>query len=177
MTDQEHAKRLALYNQRLCDREIGEIVGVGETAIYKWRKNNGLKANTAAYITDNRRELYDQGCTDQEIARGIGKSVQTVKEWRHFYKLKNNRPADARKSTKASLCWSCTRARALPDPYGCAFHRKEHKPIYSAAEMVVKNSDHPMLTTTVTECKFWELSIRDMRDRAGTVGCKAVIGE
>lgn len=29
-----------------------------------------------------------------------------------------------RERRSSTLCWTCSRAYALPDPYGCAFHRR-----------------------------------------------------
>lgn len=167
---QEHDRRLELYNQGMNDRQIAEILGVGDTAIYKWRKQNGMKPNHTRCVTDNRMELYEKGCTDQEIAKAIGKNAQAVKEWRKANKLKNNRPVAYQEQAGASICWSCARGRALPDPHGCAFHRREHKPIFASAVIVERrNNGTEYKSVTVTECEYWELSIRDMRDRAKIV--------
>ena len=167
---QEHDLRMDLYNQGKNDRQIADILGVGDTAIYKWRKKNGLKANYQPTANDNRLELYNQGLTDQEIAKAINKNASAIKEWRKVNKLKNNRPAVSREQTSGSICWNCKRARALPDPYGCAFHRREHRFIFSAASVVERhNNGTQYKSVTVTECEYWELSIRDMRDKAKIV--------
>ena len=167
MIDQEHDLRMELYNQGKNDRQIADIIGVGDTAIYKWRKQHGLKANYTPTASDNRVELYNQGYTDQEIAKAVGKNPQAIKEWRKANKLKNNRPDTYKEHVGASICWSCKRARALPDPFGCAFHRREHRFIFSAAVVADRrNNGTECKSVTVTECDFWELSIRDMRDRA-----------
>ena len=167
-----HDLRMELYNQGKNDRQIADAIGVGDTAIYKWRKQHGLKANYTPNLKDNRLELYNQGLTDQEIAKAIGKNPQAIKEWRKVNKLKNNRPAVSREQISASICWNCTRARALPDPYGCAFHRKEHRFIFAAAVVADRrNNGTEYKSVTVTECEHWELSIRDMRDRAKILNC------
>jgi len=42
LSQEEHERRLALYEQGLSDREIGEIVGVNHITIYTWRKKYQL---------------------------------------------------------------------------------------------------------------------------------------
>lgn len=40
-----HNERMKLYNQRLVDSEIAEILGVNQTTIWHWRKKNGLPSH------------------------------------------------------------------------------------------------------------------------------------
>ena len=69
-----------------------------------------------------------------------------------------------------SLCWICARAYARPDPYGCAWHRQEHEPIWKTAELkeaTYKRKGQPqgIMITTVTECIFFELSLRSQQEQ------------
>jgi len=57
---------------------------------------------------------------------------------------------------KQSLCWTCARARALPDPEGCAFHRREHEHVYDQAEYAYnKDGDR---VVSVTECQRYAMT-------------------
>lgn len=42
LSDDEHARRLALYEDGLLDREIAAEVGVSASSIHAWRKARGL---------------------------------------------------------------------------------------------------------------------------------------
>jgi hypothetical protein len=71
------------------------------------------------------------------------------------------------KRSPESLCWSCTRAYAFPDPKGCAFHRKEHKEVFDEA-IISLRVYHPgshYKVVCVTRCRYYELSARDVEER------------
>ena len=116
-------------------------------------------------IKDNRMELYEQGLTDRQIARALGLNTATINNWRKFHKL----PGNGKDSCiKSSLCWSCTRARAKPDPIGCAFHRRGHERIFDEAETYTRSGQgngYTMEVVIVTKCRFYDLSLRDLQDR------------
>ena len=66
----------------------------------------------------------------------------------------------------SSLCWTCTRAYALPDPEGCGFHRRERRRVFEDA-IIKKRADQDgctYKTFTVTKCKQYELSMRHLKD-------------
>jgi hypothetical protein len=57
---------------------------------------------------------------------------------------------------KPSKCWTCSRAYALPDPYGCAWHRQEHVRVWDeAAERSYEPSNQGRAYTlySVTSCR------------------------
>ena len=140
----EHERRLEMHRQGKTDREIAETCRVNIKTIAGWRKKHGLEPNSPLperYTHDNRMELYQQGFSDSKIARRVGLSAKAIKSWR----TANNLPANYVMG-EVTLCWSCPRARALPDPKGCAFHRKEHLPVYD--EAIIYNG-----TVIVTKCK------------------------
>lgn len=87
-----------LYRLGLSDSEIGRRAGVTRSAIYLWRKKNGLASNVAyAPIEEsNARELYDAGCNDSEIARQVGVHRNSVWSWRGRHGLPPLTPHDRR---------------------------------------------------------------------------------
>jgi len=90
---------------------------------------------------------------------------------RVFYFLQNQK-ASFRKSRKKgeifikkrqireSLCWTCRRAYAKPDPDGCGFHRNGEA-VYTQAE-VRETKGH--LRIIVRECPYYKISERARRD-------------
>ena len=109
-------------------------------------------------IKDNRMELYEQGLTDRQIARALGLNTATINNWRKYQGLPGNGTC-----AKTSICWSCARARALPDPIGCAFHRRGRERVYDAAEVYTRTGQgngETMQVTVVTKCRYFEQGIR-----------------
>jgi hypothetical protein len=65
-----------------------------------------------------------------------------------------------------SICNYCTRARALPDPLGCGFHRVEHTLAWEEAR-IHKQEDYTYKSipgidglVTVTKCSLFERTAR-----------------
>jgi DNA-binding CsgD family transcriptional regulator len=76
---------------------------------------------------------------------------------------------------KQSLCWTCARARALPDPEGCAFHRREHEHVYDQAEYAYnKDGDR---VVSVTECQRYERTAPTVYDTKATHKAKLEAAE
>lgn len=91
----DHEKRLALYNQGLNDREIGERLYLTSSAIAFWRRVNGLPAhNTYRRITPEidaeMREIHRAGKSDLVISKKFGMNKNTVYSWRR----RNGLPAN-----------------------------------------------------------------------------------
>ena len=61
-----------------------------------------------------------------------------------------------------SICWTCSRAYAKPDPEGCGFHRQEHEHVFDAAKIEPRvNAAHePMKVVMVTECQHYDRESR-----------------
>ncbi|MCK9327741.1 MAG: helix-turn-helix domain-containing protein [Bacteroidales bacterium] len=64
---------------------------------------------------------------------------------------------------RESLCWSCRRAYAKPDPDGCGFHRREHEQVFSERELkesmhTQKNGIYTYIKIVVTKCEHYEMS-------------------
>ena len=65
---------------------------------------------------------------------------------------------------RESLCWSCRRAYAKPDPDGCGFHREGHEQVFSEGETkkyshVQKSGRVDAYTRiVVTKCKHYVMS-------------------
>lgn len=87
ISQEDHEKRLALYQQGLSDMEIGRQLYLSATAIAYWRRKNGLSANhTYRVITPEidaeMRRLHRDGKSDLAIAREMGLDKDTVFAWR-----------------------------------------------------------------------------------------------
>lgn len=65
-----------------------------------------------------------------------------------------------RKRYRESLCWTCKRAYAKPDPNGCGFHRNGEA-VYTRAE--IKDTQE-QLRIIVKECSYYGISERAIRD-------------
>jgi len=89
LSNKEHKKRLAIYNQGLRDKEIAEKIGVSLDTIYRWRKAHGLPRNYERTANDAIRfSLYREGKTDREIATSVGIKKNAIWYWRK----RNNLP-------------------------------------------------------------------------------------
>lgn len=66
-----------------------------------------------------------------------------------------------------SICWSCARAYALPDPAGCGWHRREHEQVWDEAATKYTNNGgaNPYPVHSVTVCKFYERSAPRMSEK------------
>lgn len=66
------------------------------------------------------------------------------------------------KTYTQSFCMSCKRSNPKPDPYGCAFHRWGHYPVYDEAitKMVTNSHGAPYPVIVVTKCKYYENGTR-----------------
>ena len=165
-----HEEYMELYEQNLNDQEIADKLGIFPSRVLNWRNKRHLLQNGGRKHQEyqTRMELYEQGKNDSEIARALRIPRRTVSSWR----LRNGLPNNANKKVKqshhkASWCWSCTRAYAKPDPYGCGFHRKEHAEVFDEAKKIFVTNSHndPILVTIVTKCKDYQVSMRDLMDR------------
>ena len=95
ISKEDHEKRLALYNQGLGDREIGERLYLTSSAIAFWRRVNGLPANhTYCVITPEMdaemRKMHRAGQSDFAISQKFGMNKSTVYSWRR----RNGLPAN-----------------------------------------------------------------------------------
>ena len=97
--------RHELYLQGLIDREIAEITGVTQGAIWHWRNKHGLQANKMRTAAERQKrvcniqreqwhdrcmELYQQGLNDREIAEILDVHSTSVSKWRRKNKLPAN---------------------------------------------------------------------------------------
>lgn len=78
-----------------------------------------------------------------------------------------------------SLCWSCSRAYAKPDPEDCGFHRTKNKLAYiEKANFIVEvkiedriNAKHePMKVILVTRCHHYNREKRHIESSAAAKG-------
>lgn len=96
ISDEEHQKRLELYNQGFNDRQIGEKVGLVQNGIYNWRKRNDLPANNSLGEKISKKEnqkrlkYYNLGMNDNEIAEKINVTPPAIFYWREKNNLKTN---------------------------------------------------------------------------------------
>jgi len=73
------------------DKKIGEMLGVDETYVYRYRKKNGIK--TAVYKIGGTPEIKEQICaqlgkvSDADLARSLGVSVRSVRTLRQKQKI------------------------------------------------------------------------------------------
>lgn len=91
LSEEEHQKRLALYEKGLSDHSIAKELGTHYTTIWGWRKSMGLKSNFKAPSLsmeshNERMRLYSQGLSDSEISKIVGCNKLTIHRWR----LRNN---------------------------------------------------------------------------------------
>lgn len=56
LSEEEHKKRLELYEAGYTDKEIGEQVHVAQTAIWRWRQNNNLPTKHPVYRGQGRKK-------------------------------------------------------------------------------------------------------------------------
>ena len=61
-----------------------------------------------------------------------------------------------------SICWTCARAYARPDPEGCGFHRREHEHVFEAVKIEdrVNAAHEPMQVFLVTKCRSYRQETR-----------------
>ena len=89
LSKRKHELRLKLYELGLNDVQMAYVLGCSTSAIYYWRKRNGLEVNKKKFShrLDIRKEklrlfLYNLGLNDTEIAKAIGCKVSTIRRWR-----------------------------------------------------------------------------------------------
>lgn len=69
-----------------------------------------------------------------------------------------------------SLCWTCARCYALPDPDGCGFHRMDHRPVYDRAE--TRYTPFGGLMVCVTDCAQYQQTPKGQYHPEETAGRK-----
>ncbi len=97
LSEEEHEKRLKLYNEGLIDSEIAEKRNVSTSTIYTWRNNNELPSNYPKRLkkkNKNKLELYNKGLYDKEIAEILEKDSTTICHWRNENNLESNYKKD-----------------------------------------------------------------------------------
>jgi len=62
----------------------------------------------------------------KEFRFKVGNQIYCSAKCRHRQEwlVKSQQKAHKKPNPNQSLCWTCARAYALPDPAGCAFHRR-----------------------------------------------------
>lgn len=74
-----------------------------------------------------------------------------------------------------SLCWSCGRAYAKPDPDGCGFHRKERESVFEQSELSEKSrglKTTSYISVTVTRCSLYKMSDRVIKEKLEAYSAK-----
>lgn len=80
-----HEERLRLYNEGLCDREIGDVVGLTGSAIRSWRIKNNLPSQRSKQIREKdqkRIQLHSEGYGTVEMAEILGVRQSTISHWK-----------------------------------------------------------------------------------------------
>ena len=79
------AKAQQLYEAGMSDREIARAVGVSESAVGGWRREQGYikGAYRRKWDTQKAEEMTRAGHTDAEIARELGTTEGAVASWRY----------------------------------------------------------------------------------------------
>lgn len=80
-----------LWEEGCSDGEIARRLGTSSSAVWYWRKNEGLPAVEKSNEIAKREALWRQGLTDKEIAARCGITLRCVQKWRYYHKLENNR--------------------------------------------------------------------------------------
>ena len=98
LSQEEHDKRLELYNQGLSDHQIAEILYYNVSTIRNWRLNNNFPSiynakdkRLSAKEEQERLRLYHKGYTDAEIAIRVGMQRIGISAWRRSRNLKPNK--------------------------------------------------------------------------------------
>lgn len=97
ISNDEHERRLELYNKGYTDRKIAEELHYSACTIAQWRWNNGLKPNhePVKHLTEDeqnfRIDLYNKGFGDLKIASICGVTKSAITQWRWKNGLKSNR--------------------------------------------------------------------------------------
>lgn len=95
LTEEEHEKRMRLYQQGWNDRQISEALFLDTKTICKWRKKHDLPSNFNVgreQKIDRHviRRLLEQGLTCKGIAELLGCSVATIYNIRKALHGQNN---------------------------------------------------------------------------------------
>lgn len=98
ITEQDHAARLALYQQGMTDAQIGAKLFLSKNAVFSWRRVNGLPAHKSSRAVDHGQiiAMYQRGMNDCEIGEAVGKPRQCISKWRK----RNGLPANAKPGEK-----------------------------------------------------------------------------
>lgn len=88
-------KAKELYRAGYFDVEIGRLLGVDTSIIWRWRHGEGLPAvqRYKPFLEEEAKRLYSLGMNDREIGERIGKSVTAISQWR----LRKGLPAQRRR--------------------------------------------------------------------------------
>jgi len=96
ISDEEHLKRLEIYNKGKTDTYIAEVVGCSDHTIVYWRQKHNLepnikKGNPLSEKEENERmRLYNLGFDDKQIAEKMNISKEAVNSWRNLRGLDSN---------------------------------------------------------------------------------------
>lgn len=126
--------RLNFYREGLSDRRIAAELGETRSAVYEWRRRNGLAANYQFVTLSKpdsiqRIQLYEAGYSDRQIARLQGVTRLAILDWRHRRKLHRNfEPWRARREGPITPARSTVEVRSVaevsldaPSPSGKAW--------------------------------------------------------
>lgn len=94
INEQEHAERMALYEQGLSDREIGQALHLAGPTVHSWRVKNNLPNHRTTQLDrlhNTYMQLYIEGKSDGEIAAITGTGKTTVLSWRRREALPSKR--------------------------------------------------------------------------------------
>jgi hypothetical protein len=102
ISNQEHEKRLNLYNQGLSDGSIAKYCGLIPSSIRSWRNTRNLPCNCPCLVKNRkggriskaeekkRIELYKSGLSDKECAERLNIDYQSFNSWRRYRNLPRN---------------------------------------------------------------------------------------
>lgn len=89
LSQEEHDKRMSLYNQGMSDHQIAEILYYNISTIRNWRVKSNLPANydvkrkrLEPKEEEERLRLYNKGYTDKEIGYRCGLNAASISAWR-----------------------------------------------------------------------------------------------
>jgi aspartate/methionine/tyrosine aminotransferase len=99
ISQEEHEKRMELYNLGLQDKEIAKRLFTCPPNICQWRIKHGLSPNKYNEYNQSdrkRMDLYRQGLSDNQIGKAVNRGKGAILMWRRA----RNLPANYNKSVK-----------------------------------------------------------------------------
>lgn len=125
LSEEEHQKRLALYEQGMNDPSIAKVLNVKKKVIWRWRYRNGLPANARCMrngLSNDEREkimlLYNKDMSDPEIAQLLGLCRRTIFTFRRSRNLPPNKKSFGHDAGPNKMCVIVKQAELMAEVKG-----------------------------------------------------------